>query len=109
MRKSALLVMQNGGVVRRLRNFDEQELAYKIRKDHDWFRRGRHWTMEFDARPQVITQLNQELKLDPIVIRHGCVRVARKLSEKVQAEADTAESLQVATQMKTAQPATGSH
>lgn len=41
MRKTALLVMQNGGVVRRLRNFDEQELAYKIRKDHEWFRHGR--------------------------------------------------------------------
>lgn len=59
-----------------------------------------HWTMEFDARPQVIEKINSELKLDPIVIRHGCVRMAEKLREKVAVEKEIVDAMQVATHMK---------
>jgi ribosomal protein S6 len=41
MRKAALMVMHGGGVVRKLEQFGETQLAYKMRKDHEWFRLGR--------------------------------------------------------------------
>lgn len=71
LRKSTLLVTTTGGVVRKIENYGEMKLAYKMRKDHEWFDHGRQWSMLFDANPTAVKELTNQLKLDPLVIRHG--------------------------------------
>ncbi|KAI3642582.1 hypothetical protein MP228_012137 [Amoeboaphelidium protococcarum] len=78
LKKAGLLVLTNGGVVRRFENFGSHQLAYAMRKNHEWFNKGRQWSMLFDANPQVIAKINQEMKLDPVVIRHGIKKLAEK-------------------------------
>jgi small subunit ribosomal protein S6 len=63
--------MTTGGVVRQFENYGETKLAYKMRKNHEWFNQGRQWTMQFDASPSAVRELNEQLKLDPLVIRHA--------------------------------------
>ena len=47
LRRTAILVMENGGVVRKMENLGEQELPYKIRAHNEWHTHGRsdsyHW------------------------------------------------------------------
>jgi ribosomal protein S6 len=44
---------------------------------------SRQWVMTFDANPQTLLELNQQLKLDPMVIRHGVISMGSKLADKV--------------------------
>lgn len=82
LKKASLIVLSEGGVVHRLRNMGEQKLAYPIRSHQEWFKDGRQWTMIFEAHSQLAETLRRELKLDPIVIRHGLVKMGSKLKDK---------------------------
>lgn len=76
LKKAALMVMASGGVVRRFEHAGEQQLAYKMRKNHEWFNRGRQWSMVFDANPQLIRRMEAEMHRDPAVIRHGIMKLS---------------------------------
>jgi ribosomal protein S6 len=56
MRKSALIVMTRGGVVRSLDNYGEQQLAYKMRKSQEWFNHGRFLVHSLT---HLLTDINQ--------------------------------------------------
>lgn len=69
------MVMSKGGFVKQLENYGEQRLAYKMRKDYEWFNFGRQWSMKFFSSPEAMRDIRRDLKLDPIIIRHNIVKV----------------------------------
>ena len=77
VRKAALLVMTEGGIVRKLENYGESQLAYKMRKNHEWFNMGNQWSMLFDCSPSCVSKISQTLNLDPSVIRHGIIKMGK--------------------------------
>ncbi|KAI0029096.1 hypothetical protein K488DRAFT_57172 [Vararia minispora EC-137] len=69
VRRSALHVMDAGGVVRGFRYFGVQTLSQRMRAHSSIYHHGDIWSMHFDASPSTQTSLFKMLKKDPSVIR----------------------------------------
>ncbi|KAG0222582.1 30S ribosomal protein S6 [Mortierella sp. GBAus27b] len=83
VKQTSLIVMNKGGVVRNLKPLGEKQLPYRIKKHQEYHVQGFQWTMQFDANPTALNELNKRLKVDPRVLRHAVIRLGSKLEDVV--------------------------
>jgi small subunit ribosomal protein S6 len=73
-RSTAKTVLDGGGVLTDLKSFGERRLAYRIRNFGGIFSESYMWQISFAAKPQVLEELQQQLKLDERILRHIFVK-----------------------------------
>jgi len=71
---AAKTVLNGGGVLTDLKSFGERRLAYRIRSFGGIFSESYMWQISFAAKPQVLEDLQHQLKLDERVMRHLFVK-----------------------------------
>ncbi len=71
VRKYAQLALNNGAIVRNIRNNGVRELAYSLRQkgDPNAYKSSHAFTLEVFAEPAAIAKLNGDLRLDDRVLR----------------------------------------
>lgn len=74
LRRTAILVMEKGGVVRKMEYLGEQELPYKMRAHNEWHKHGRYFVFDMDIGPTQLKSLEKELKIDTDLIRPRLVK-----------------------------------
>ncbi|XP_068698633.1 small ribosomal subunit protein bS6m-like [Montipora foliosa] len=75
LRRTALSIMDRGGVVRKMENLGEQELPHRMRAHTEWHSHGRYFLFHFDLGPEGIKELKHELDTDVDLIRPRMVYV----------------------------------
>ncbi|XP_028409535.1 28S ribosomal protein S6, mitochondrial-like [Dendronephthya gigantea] len=78
LRRVATLVMEQGGVVRKMENLGEQELPYRMRAHNEWHTQGRYFLFDMDIGPTQLPSFQKELKLDTDLIRPRLVKLRPK-------------------------------
>ena len=78
-----MAVLNGGGVVRRLENWDRMLLPRRIRKHQTFYERGHYFLMRFDANPRTQMMLRNTLGMDPRMVKFSVVKVGGKLEEIV--------------------------
>mgnify|MGYP002803445022 CR=1 FL=1 len=83
LRRVATLVMEKGGVVRKMENLGQQELPYRMRAHNVWHTYGRYFLFDMDIGPTQLPSFEKELKLDTDLIRPRLVkqRTKKKVDE----------------------------
>lgn len=81
-----MAVLGGGGVIRSIKNWDEQLLPRRTRKHQKYFDRGHYFLMRFDANGESQKGLRNTLGLDPRMVKFSVVKVASKLDDVVKAE-----------------------
>jgi small subunit ribosomal protein S6 len=67
--EAASFVHGAGGNVRRLDSLGRRVLPKKMRKEGVLHAHGDYWTMDFDANPLTVRELEGKMKADPRVLR----------------------------------------
>ncbi|KAF8249545.1 37S ribosomal protein Mrp17 [Wilcoxina mikolae CBS 423.85] len=76
-----MAVLNGGGVVRSLKNWNQQLLPRRVRKHQTYYERGHYFLMRFDSNPETQKGLRDVLGLDPRMIKFSVVRLGSKLEE----------------------------
>jgi ribosomal protein S6 len=80
LRSSALMILDNGGVVREVRAFGNSvPLAYKMKRHQIIHTSGRHLAMTFDSSPATMELLKKSLGYDERIIRQTFLKQGEKL------------------------------
>ncbi|KZV69555.1 hypothetical protein PENSPDRAFT_580766 [Peniophora sp. CONT] len=79
VRRSALHVMDGGGVVRGFRYWGLKTLPQKTHKQKAIHTHGDYWTMHFDASPDNQRGLHRLLRKDPSVVRASMLKMGENL------------------------------
>merc|ERR1712086_139456 len=69
VRRCARMVVNNGGVVRQVANHGIRPLGYKIRKNQETHLDAHYITLHTDMNPKVLEDMQQNLKVNDIVLR----------------------------------------
>ncbi|KAF8919786.1 ribosomal protein S6 [Mucidula mucida] len=75
--QSALQILNNGGVVRKIDSWGTHTLPYRMGQHH----LGDYWSLHFDTSPRVLTDLNRFLRRDPLVLRWTILKQGEKLED----------------------------
>lgn len=75
LRRTALFIIEKGGVVKKMENLGEQELPYRMRAHHEWNTHGRYFLINFVLGADGLKELKNELDTDIDLIRPRVVRV----------------------------------
>lgn len=81
VRKTALQVLDNGGVVRRIHFIGTNTLPYKRVIDGHAHYVADFWQMNFDASPQLMRNVDRTLSKDPRVLRTGMIRLGSRIQD----------------------------
>ncbi|CCX14385.1 ribosomal protein S6 [Pyronema domesticum] len=81
-----MAVLNGGGVVRSIKNWDTQLLPRRTRKHQTYYDRGHYFLMRFDSNAGTQQNLRDVLGLDPRMVKFSVVKVGSKLEEIVQKE-----------------------
>ena len=82
-----MAVLNGGGVIRGIKNWNEQLLPRRVRKHQTFYDRGHYFLMRFDSSSSAQKSLRNTLGLDPRMVKFSVVKVGGKLDEVVRAEA----------------------
>ncbi|XP_046849056.1 28S ribosomal protein S6, mitochondrial-like [Xenia sp. Carnegie-2017] len=74
LRRVAVLVMEKGGVVRKMENLGQQELPYRMKAHNEWHTHGRYFVFDMDLGPSQIPLFEKELKLNSDLIRPRLIK-----------------------------------
>ncbi|KAL6308050.1 ribosomal protein S6 [Sparassis latifolia] len=80
---TAMHVMNQGGVVRRLNSWGTLSLPQRMRRHKTYNSIGDYWTMHFDASPRILKSLNAQMRRDPRVIRCTMIKLGQKVEDVV--------------------------
>ncbi|RMX55383.1 hypothetical protein pdam_00010158 [Pocillopora damicornis] len=75
LRRTALFIINEGGVVKKMENLGEQELPHRMRAHHEWNTHGRYFLINFILGADGVKQLKRELETDLDLIRPRLVKV----------------------------------
>ncbi|KAI9137689.1 ribosomal protein S6 [Paraphysoderma sedebokerense] len=81
VKKTALAVMNRGGVVRNLENLGVNNLPYRMKRHQEFFNEGRYFTVRFDASPAIVETVSKEMYHDSRVIRYNVIKIGTKLED----------------------------
>ncbi|KAH9929309.1 ribosomal protein S6 [Amylocystis lapponica] len=91
IQQSATLVMNQGGVVRKVNSWGTFTLPQRMRRHQQYQQIGDYWSMHFDASPRTLHGLNQLMRRDPRVVRWTMLKLGEKVEEVVQPKEKTIE------------------
>jgi small subunit ribosomal protein S6 len=81
-----MAVLNGGGVVRSIKNWNQQLLPRRVRKHQTYYDRGHYFLMRFDSNPETQKGLRDVLGLDPCMIMFSVVKLGSKLEEVTRRE-----------------------
>ncbi|THH26708.1 hypothetical protein EUX98_g7480 [Antrodiella citrinella] len=81
VRQTAMHVMNNGGVVRKIGSWGTQTLPQRMRRHQQYHHIGDYWTMDFDASPRSLRELNTILGKDRRVVRWTTLKQGEKVED----------------------------
>lgn len=76
-----MLVLNRGGVIRSVQNWDKQLLPKRVRKHQAYYDHGHYFVMRFDANGAAQHEVQRTLGLDPRMVRFSVVKVGSKLAD----------------------------
>ncbi|XP_037933647.1 probable 28S ribosomal protein S6, mitochondrial [Teleopsis dalmanni] len=75
IKRTAVCILDNGGILRKLENLGTRALPYKISKHNLVHREGNYFNIIFNSSPQKIDDLREEFERDVDVIRQNIFKV----------------------------------
>ncbi|TDL26265.1 hypothetical protein BD410DRAFT_704644, partial [Rickenella mellea] len=81
--ESAMLVMNQGGVVRSINSLGRRTLPTRMRAHNVNHSVGDYWSMHFDASPRLVHDLSRKMRQDPKVIRTTVLKLGHTLEDIV--------------------------
>jgi len=81
LQKAARLVLSRSGNVRKLQNWGERELAYKVRRNEQNHTNARFISMWIDAHPVVLKEVEASMRYNKEILRQMTFRRKFKLPE----------------------------
>ncbi|KIM30659.1 hypothetical protein M408DRAFT_328194 [Serendipita vermifera MAFF 305830] len=84
VKTSAMHIFDSGGVVRDIKFLGTRILPSKMKRHTKAQTLGDYWTMEFDANPRTMDELQKRLRQDPTVLRSTTLKLGSQLMESIQ-------------------------
>ncbi|KAI5843665.1 hypothetical protein BZA05DRAFT_410290 [Tricharina praecox] len=81
-----MAVLQGGGVIRTIQNWEKLMLPRRVRKHQTYYDRGHYFLMRFDAAAATQKRMRDVLGLDPRMVKFSVVKVGQKLEDVVKNE-----------------------
>lgn len=78
-----MLILNRGGVIRSIQNWDKRLLPTRVKKNQAAYDRAYHFVMRFDGNAAAQAEVRRTLALDPRMVRFSVVKLADKLETVV--------------------------